>query len=93
VSSLEPGGFLEFLEHGHGGGGRVVPHVGAQAREHHGADGRAGLSESLDGLRHLFGRFGGAGAVVRDDGHVADLHDEVRCERGQQFGILLRRSA
>jgi hypothetical protein len=43
---------------------------------------------SLDGLRHLFGRLGRAGSVVRDDRHVADLHDEVRCERGQQ--VFLR---
>jgi hypothetical protein len=52
TSMQQAGGFLQLLQQGHGGGGRVVPNIGAQARQHHGAHGMAGLRILRNGACH-----------------------------------------
>ena len=57
----------------HGGGGRVVPDIGAQARQHDGADRPAGFVIAVNHLHHphacthwVVGEISRAGEVVGD---------------------------
>ena len=80
----EPRGLLEFFEHRHRRGRRIVPDVRAEALQHHRADRRAARRSARDRVATRSPRPRVAGPVVGDQRHVADLHHEVGRDRRQQ---------
>src|SRR5581483_968447 len=66
-----------------------MPHVRAEALEHHGTNGCTALAMRMDLACNLLRDVGSPWTMIRNHRHMPDLHDEIRRDRRQELVLSL----